>query len=294
MLLSFTFCGTCAICKRGHYSHCSDFNPHNFGGPHPVFSSGAEGASSAPDISGAFFGQSSFASLSIVKSKSVVNAKGLVKDKEELALFAPLGCGIQTGSGTVVNVAQAGPDDTICILGLGGVGLSAVMSAKLRGCRRIIGVDRVEARLKLARELGVTDAIDGSKLGDKSLVDAMREASDGVGPTITIDTTGAPPLIRAAIQAAANRSKVIQVGSAPFDFKLEIGVFDFMCRGVQYIGAIEGQAHAPEYVPKMIQWYREGQFPIDRMVKFLPAEEFERALHEMHDGTTIKPVLRWS
>jgi Zn-dependent alcohol dehydrogenase len=76
---------------------------------------------------GVFFGQSSFSNLSIVKKSSLVNVSNIVKSEEELKLFAPLGCGIQTGAGTVDNLAGAGPKDTVVILGLGGVGLAAIM-----------------------------------------------------------------------------------------------------------------------------------------------------------------------
>ena len=79
----------------------------------------------------------------------------------------------------------------------------------------------------------------------------------------------------------------------PFDFELKINVFNFMMRGVQYMGAIEGQAYPKEFVPKMIQWYREGRFPIDKLIKTFPAGQFQTALHEMHDGSTVKPVLLW-
>ena len=292
VLLSFAFCDKCEVCKAGHRSHCLTFNELNFGGPYRDFS--FKSKDGEPDIGGSFFGQSSFSSLSIVKQCSVVNAKGLVKDKTELQLFAPLGCGIQTGSGTVINAAQATPEDTICILGLGGVGLSAIMGAKIQGCKTIIGVDKVESRLKLAKEFGATHVIDGSKLPEgKSLGDAVKEYSDGIGPTITIDTTGAPPLIKAGVEFTRNRGKIVQVGSSPFDFKLEIETFSFMVAGKQFIGAVEGHAYPKEYVPKMIQWYREGRFPIDRLMKFLPADDFEQGLKEMHEGTTIKPVLLW-
>jgi Zn-dependent alcohol dehydrogenase len=246
------------------------------------------------DIHGAFFGQSSFANLSIVRQCSVVNAKDLVKDKKELQLFAPLGCGIQTGSGTVINAAKAGPNDIVCILGLGGVGLSAIMAAKIQGCRGIIGVDRVRSRLALAKELGATNLIDGSNLpSGKSLTDTIRDMAEGLGPSVVIDTTGVPALIQAGLESARQMGRVVQVGSAPFEFNLEINVFSYMMRGVQYLGAIEGQAYPPEFVPKMVQWYREGKFPIDKLVKFMPAEEFEKALEEMHSGTTIKPILTW-
>lgn len=280
VLLSFAFCNDCAICKAGHYSNCNNFNELNFGGPFKNFALASKGGE--PEIGGAFFGQSSFASLSIVRECSVVNAKSLVKSKEDLQLFAPLGCGIQTGSGTVVNAAKAEQKDVIVILGLGGVGLSAVMGAKVQGCRSIIGVDRVASRLQMAKELGCTEVIDGSKIGDKmKLEDAIKEAAEGVGATIVVDTTGAPPLVNAGIASLRNKGRYYQVGTTPFDFKLEQNMFEFMVAGKSVNGAIEGEAYPPEYVPKMIGWYREGKFPFDRLCKFMKADEFEQALKEM-------------
>ena len=292
VLLSFTFCNKCAICRAGHFSHCMEFDELNFGGPYNVF--GHESSGDHADISGCFFGQSSFAQLSVVKQSSVVNVKDHVKDKKELQLFSPLGCGIQTGSGTVINVAEATAQDVVAVIGLGGVGLGAVMGAKIQGCRMIIGIDRIEPRLQLATELGCTHTIDGSKLGDKTLAQAVQEVADGIGPTITIDTTGVPVLIQAGVEFTRKRGKILQVGSAPFDFNLQIPLFNFMTTGKQLIGAVEGGAYPPEYVPKMIQWYREGKFPIDKLMKFIPAEDFEQGLQEMKDGSTIKPILVWS
>lgn len=292
VLCSFAYCNSCEICKAGHFSNCNSFNELNFG-PCPVFHLASK--SGEPEVGGGFFGQSSFANFSIVKQCSVVNASGIVQDKKDLQMFAPLGCGIQTGSGTVVNVSGAGPNDAICIMGLGGVGLSAIMGAKIMGCRMIIGIDKVPSRMKLAQELGVTHVIDGSKLDEgKTLGDVVKEIADGVGPTITVDTTGAPVLMDAGMAFTRNRGKYIQVGSPPFDYQLSsVNGFQFMVAGKQWIGAIEGGAYPPDYVPKMIQWYREGKFPVDRLIKLMPADEFEQALHEMHTGETIKPILTW-
>lgn len=254
VLLSYAFCKECGLCKSGCHSNCMRFNELNFG---DVCRSFGEKSSkeNSEDIGGAFFGQSSFGSMSIVKECSVVNAKNLIKNVDELKLFAPLGCGIQTGSGTVVNCAKAGPDDIICIMGLGGVGLSAIMGAKVQGCKTIIGIDRVQSRLNLAKELGATHVIDGSNLPEgKEIHDVIMDYSDGLGTHITIDTTGAPPLIRAGLAFTRNRGKYIQVGSPPFDLKVEVEAFSFMISGKQYTGAIEGQAYPPEYVPQMIKW----------------------------------------
>ena len=253
VLLSFAFCDRCEICKSGHRSNCISMTELNFASQNTIFSGTSEGGKL--DISGSFFGQSSFASLSVVRQCSVVNVKGIIKDRKELELFAPLGCGIQTGSGTVINAAEATPQDSIVVMGLGGVGLSAVMGAKIQGCSTIIGVDRVESRLKLAKELGATHKIDSSKLPKgKQLGDVIKDLTSGVGPTITIDTTGVPTLINAGVEFTRNKGKIIQVGSSPFNFKLEIEVFSYMLTGKQFFGAIEGSAYPPEYVPKMIQW----------------------------------------
>lgn len=242
VLLSFAFCNTCDLCKAGHHSHCNDFMPLNFGDVNRSFGSGA----GKDDIGGCFFGQSSFGSLSIVQQCSVVNAKDLVKSKEELQLFSPLGCGIQTGSGTIVNAAQATPQDSVVITGMGGVGLSAVMGAAVVGCKTIIGIDIVESRLKLAKEMGATHVINSKNLpAGKELADVIKDMTDGLGPSISVETTGVPALISGAIGWTRNRGKIVQVGSAPFDFKLEISVFEFMASGKQFLGAIEGQAYPP-------------------------------------------------
>lgn len=293
VLLSFTSCGSCACCKAGHLSVCPDFNPLNFGCEHKTFS--AKHINNGNSLAGRFFGQSSFAEYSIVSERSCVNVKGLVNDKKELALFSPLGCGIQTGSGTVINRAKAQPSDVVAVIGQGGVGLSAIMGAKIAGCRIIIGVDRVQKRLDLAKELGATHVVNTADLPEgKTVVQAVQEISDGVGPTITVDTSGVPPLIKAGVEWTRPHGRIIQVGSAPPDFKLEISVFEFMVSGKEYIGAIEGDSIPSEYVPKMIEWYRAGKFPIDKFIKFLPADKFGDALHEMHTGVTVKPVLLWS
>jgi Zn-dependent alcohol dehydrogenase len=286
VLLSFDFCDECALCKTRHWSNCTNSLPLNFG-PHRIFklasTASADDKGAAPGVGGHFFGQSSFAHFSIVKQASVVNVKGLVQDKEELQLFAPLGCGIQTGSGTVLNVAKAEPTDAICIMGLGGVGLSAIMAAKNSNCRIIIGIDRVEQRLALAKDLGATHVLNSSALppGRKSLTEAIRALSDGVGPTITIDTTGAPSLIIEGMHFTRNCGKYIQVGAAPLDLTLSsVNVFEFMNSGKQWIGAIEGSAYPREFIPEMIRWYRDGNFPFDRLMKKIPAHDFEQALQE--------------
>ena len=192
VLLSFNFCGTCAICKDGQPSKCLGFGPANFGAAKVFYCKDSTNGSA--NTIGSFFGQSSFASYSIAAENSVVNAKNLIKSVDELKLLAPLGCGIQTGCGTITNYAKPQPSDSVAIMGLGGVGLSAIMGAKLAGCRTIIGIDKVESRLALAKELGATHVVNTNGMTDLSnLVSEVQKATDGHGSSITVDTTGVHP-----------------------------------------------------------------------------------------------------
>lgn len=128
VLLSFDHCGQCESCLDGHPAYCTTFVPLNIFCVPDVFKS-EDGQS----IAGKCFGQSSFAALSVVKEASILNAKELVRSKEELQLFAPLGCGVQTGAGAVLRIAKPEKRDRVVVLGLGGVGLSAVLvSCSLR------------------------------------------------------------------------------------------------------------------------------------------------------------------
>lgn len=264
----------------------------NFGNK-PVFKSANPDDTS--DIAGQFFGQSSFAQYSVAKQNSVVNVTDLVQSKEELQAFAPLGCGLQTGAGTVVNVLKATEKDAIAVLGLGGVGLSAIMAAKLSGCRTIIGIDRVPGRMHDAMTLGATHVIDTTKLPDgKTLIEAAREICEDAGPSMTIDTTGVPALIMAAIEMTRKGGKIVQVGTTPPDFQVELPAFLFMNSGKSYIGAIEGNSISSQFIPKMIGWFREGKFPFDKLVKLMPAEDFQKGIDEMHTGETVKPIITWS
>jgi len=123
VLLSFASCSSCYICKDGYPSYCASFGELNIVANEPHFKL----QSSNSTVGGGFFGQSSFSNIALVRQDSVVNVKGIVKDEEELKMCAPLGCGIQTGSGTILRAAHARPEDTVVVVGLGGVGLSAIL-----------------------------------------------------------------------------------------------------------------------------------------------------------------------
>ncbi|KAK7223391.1 hypothetical protein V2G26_011394 [Clonostachys chloroleuca] len=291
VLLSVAFCGRCTSCQSGHPAYCVSSFELCFNDCGPAYTRGTEFAEGdGGPVAGGFFGQSSLGNLAVVKENCIVNMSGVVKDREELKLFAPLGCGFQTGAATISILTQAKPSDSVAIIGLGGVGLASIMAAKIIGCKQIIAIDRVEEKLRRAKELGATVLINNEKY-PAGLSEAVRTTTNGAGSSITIDTTGALPVIQQALDMTSVLGKMVLLGMS--GASIEVDITKFKMTGKTLLGSVQGDAVASVYVPRMIQWYREGLFPIDRLIKFYRAEDVNLALEEMKVGKTVKPVILW-
>ncbi|KAN0099852.1 alcohol dehydrogenase [Hyaloscypha variabilis] len=286
VILSYMSCGKCYTCNDGHPAYCVDLMTLNFIGEDVYMSE----LSTKHSIGGQFFGQSSFASRTVVKERAVVNLKGIVDNEEDLKMLCPLGCGVQTGSGTMINIGGAKKGDDVAVLGVGSVGLSAVMGAKLQGCKTIVAIDRVQSRLELAKELGATHMINTSDSSVDLVADVLK-ATNGVGVRIALDTTGVQSLARLSFDFVRCHGRILQNGLAKPEDTWDVPMAELMNSGKQIIGAVQGDAVPQDYIPKMIQWFREGKFPINKMVKFYAVQDFQHALEDMRSGRTVKPVL---
>jgi len=167
VVMSFNSCGECANCKAGHVAYCDNFFPRNLKGCRPDGSDTLHGANGR--VGGCFFGQSSFANYALAHKRNTVK----VRKDAPLELLGPLGCGIQTGAGAVLNVLKPEKGSSFALFGCGGVGLAALMGARIAGCDPIVAVDKVSSRLDLARKLGATHVIDASK--EQSPSQALQE-----------------------------------------------------------------------------------------------------------------------
>ena len=290
VILSYDSCGKCVMCETGRPSYCDEGEMRTVLGAE----SNCYVTEAGEEIRGKFFGQSSFASFSIVNPASVVNLRGLVDpaNEHELRLLAPLGCGLQTGAGAVMNSGATRDTDVVVVTGLGGVGLGAIMGAKIAGLKNIIAVDRVKSRLDMAKELGATHVLDTTGMqGDISK--QIQEVVGGERISLAIETTGVPSVMNSAMLSLGTKGKHIQIAPPPSDFHLAIPPSDLFRKSKVIEGSIQGSAVAREFVPKMIQWYHGGRFPLDKFVTFFGASDFAQALQGMEDGTVIKPVLIW-
>lgn len=285
--MSFISCQDCRHCHDSHPAHCPEFVPLNFT-PRPAFTNQKSEA-----VGGMFFGQSSFANYSVVSETGLLNAKDLIQSEDELKLFAPLGCGIQTGAACVTNIMQAGPKTSLMVAGLGGVGLAAIMAGKVAGCQHIVAVDRVQSRLDLAMELGATSAIDTSKIGLETLPAEVKKHTGNFGATHVLDTTGVNKVQEAAYASMSTGGQLILVGVSSNDGPFTMTSNQIMGEAKSIRGSLMGDSVSADFVPKMIDWYRAGKFPIDKLIKYVEAEKWEAALESMHTGETVKPVLIW-
>ncbi|KAG6364325.1 hypothetical protein INS49_005925 [Diaporthe citri] len=286
VLLSFSCCKECYNCKFGAPSYCVKWGLINFSGSRDAFSS-SESGTPGESVGGSFFGQSSFARLTKVKETSVVKVTTLLENDNDLKVLASFGCGIQTGAGTITELANAQPADTVAVLGLGAVGLCAIMGAKIRGCKTIIGVDRVGSRLELAKSLGATHVVNTGEIKG-TLIEEIRGLTGDAGTTITVDASGAVPLIQQGVEFTANQGKMILLGIPPMDATLQITLVPYTMSGKSIFGSMEGG-----YVPELVKWYKAGNLPVDKIVKLYPAEDYLKAIKDMEDGVTVKPILVW-
>jgi aryl-alcohol dehydrogenase len=281
VILSQAFCGTCVYCRTGDVTACEQSMALGLGGRRSDGSSSIHDAAGAP-LSSGFLGQSSFARYALAREANVVTLT------EELPweIAAPLGCGVQTGAGTVLNVLKPSPSDSIVVFGAGTVGLSAVLAARHAGCSTVIVVDVIPSRLALGLELGASHAVDASATDH---VEQIIELTSG-GAAFAIEASGAPAAGPAAVASLARRGTCALVGAPPFGTKIEadwIGIVS----GRTLLGAVFGGGHPAATVGKLLEMRRGGNLPLEKLVSTYPLAAINEAIKDMEAGSTVKPVL---
>lgn len=278
VIMSYPLCGHCENCVSGHPAYCKFNMELSFAGVR------LDGTNAYKDnVHGHFFGQSSFAKYSVATERNIVK----VPDDVPLELMAPLGCGFQTGAGAVLNSLKVRSGESIAIFGTGAVGLAAVMAAKIAGASTIIAVDISEERLKTALELGATHVINGTKEDTKKRILEITSR----GPDYIIELTGRPNMLEMANEAISQLGTVALIGAAPFGVKAPIDMMTLL-NGRTIKGIVQGDAVSKVFLPKLIQFYKDGKFPFDKLIKFYAFEEIEQAFEDSKKGITVKPILR--
>ena len=282
VIVAFPFCGECPNCKAHMPAHCLHSRELKSNGTR------ADGSTlmsrdGAP-IYSAFFQQSSFGAYAIANERWVVN----IRKDAPIERLGAMACGVQTGAGAVLNCMKPASGDSIAVFGVGGVGLSALMAAKIAGCDPIIAVDVHDSRLALARELGATHTINHA--GGEDVVGAIRRIT-GHGVRFSVETSAIPAVLREAIEVLMPLGTCVLLGSARkgTDASFEM---PFLQDGRTVRGVVQGWSEPEVFLPQLVDLMMDGKFPVDRLMTFYDLADINRAAEDATTGRTIKPVLR--
>jgi aryl-alcohol dehydrogenase len=281
VVVSFPWCGTCPNCRKQLEAYCYDSRKLKMSGTR------ADGSTllrqgEAPVYS-AFFQQSSFATYALANERYVVK----VRPDAPLDVLGPFACSIQTGAGAVLNTMRPQGDEPFAVFGVGAVGLSGLMAAKIAGCDPIIAVDIHENRLALARELGATHVINHSSHAE--VVSEIRRLTNG-GVQFSLETSAVPSVFREAIESLMPNGTCVLVGSARSGVDVSIEM-PFLQDGRVVRGVVQGESRPKEFIPRLVDLMMAGRLPVERMMTHYELADINRAAADAATGATIKPVL---
>ncbi|ASK31864.1 alcohol dehydrogenase [Chryseobacterium sp. T16E-39] len=279
VVLTFGYCGGCGNCENGLPAYCENAVQLNMGGSRPDGSHPHH--NHGMTLHGNFFSQSSFATYSIATEKNVVK----VPHDAPLELLGPLGCGIQTGAGAIINSLKVTPGKSVVISGAGAVGLAGVLAAKICGATTISVIDINAERLQLAKELGATHIVNSKEVDvTKTLLEIVPS-----GFHFAFDTTGRNEIVNAILASLRSLGICGIVGISKHPLELDMN--SFMLKGLKLKGIIEGDSVPDDFIPSLVQLYQQGKFPFDKLIKTYAFKDINQAISDTQKGDVIKPVL---
>jgi len=276
--LSFPSCGRCQPCRQGAPANCAHRSELSFGACR------LDGSSAYSDgVHGHFFGQSSFSRFTLASERNTVR----IPEDMPWELVGPLGCGLQTGAGAVLNSLRVRPGESLAVFGTGSVGLAAVMAAKVAGAATVVAVDVIETRLALAAELGATHTVNART---DDVADRLRQIHPG-GFDYVLEITAQPQLLALAVELLAPMGVAALIGGAPAGTTATINMRSLLAGGRMLRGIVQGDSVPQIFIPKLVELYRSGRFPIDRLVRTYEFADINQAFADAAQGTVVKPVL---
>jgi aryl-alcohol dehydrogenase len=285
VVIGWPSCGTCRHCRDGEPRYCDRLGEALCGGHRLLGPRAGQSALHRPEgeLHSHFFGQSSFATYSLTWADALVP----VPADAPLELLGPLACGIGTGAGAVFNTLRPGLGTSLVVYGVGAVGLAAVMAAALSPATTIIAVDRHPQRLALARELGATHTIDA---GTTDPVAAVHEICGGPADH-ALECTGVIAVVRQAVDSVGMLGTCVLIGGAPAGAEFSVDHLTTLW-GKRIVGTLGGSGRSATLIGGLIELYRQGRFPFDRLVRWYDLDRIEDALADARSGQVLKPVLR--
>ncbi|OBI65979.1 S-(hydroxymethyl)mycothiol dehydrogenase [Mycobacterium sp. E796] len=267
-------CGQCRACKRGRPHLCFD----TFNAAQKMTLT--DGTELTPAL-----GIGAFADKTLVHSGQCTK----VDPQADPAVAGLLGCGVMAGIGAAINTGAVTRDDTVAVIGCGGVGDAAIAGAALVGARQIIAVDTDNTKLDLARKFGATHTINAREF---DVVKTIQDLTDGFGVNVAIDAVGRPETWQQAFYARDLAGTVVLVGVPTPDMRLEMPLVDFFSHGGSLKSSWYGDCLPERDFPTLIDLYLQGRLPLDKFVsERIGLDDVEEAFHKMHGGKVLRSVV---
>ncbi len=274
-------CGRCYFCVRGAMHLCLLGNGVATG----VLPDGGTRLSRDGAVVYRGVGLGGFAEQVVAPSSCAVK----VPDDTPLEVACLLGCAVQTGVGAVLNTAKVGVGDTVMVLGLGGVGISAVQGARLAGASRIVGVDPVAARREQSLAFGVTDLLDPST---DDVASVAFDLTAGIGLDHAIDTAATPASITSGLMAVRAGGSVTIVGVPAFTDQVEMPVIAWALAEKKVTGSFLGSSNPHFEFPRLLALWRSGRLDLEHMVTATRSlAEIPAAFDDMQAGRGLRTVI---
>jgi len=267
-------CGQCRACRRGRPWYC--FNTFNASQKMRL----TDGTELSPAL-----GIGAFADKTLVHEGQCTK----VDAGADPAVAGLLGCGVMAGLGAAINTGAVERDDTVAVIGCGGVGDAAIAGARLVGARTIIAVDVDAKKLDLAREFGATHTVNAR---EADVVEAIQELTEGNGADVVIDAVGRPETWKQAFYARDLAGTVVLVGVPTPEMRLDMPLVDFFSRGGSLKSSWYGDCLPERDFPTLISLDQQGRLPLDKFVtERIGLDGVEEAFHRMHSGEVLRSVV---
>jgi alcohol dehydrogenase len=285
-------CGICAQCGVGRPALCAPGGESNASGAllggYRRLSHGAgspRGTDSGAGPLNHHLGCSAFAEYATVSERSLVRVDPTLA-WQEAALF---GCAVITGAGAVINTAGVPAGASVAVVGLGGVGFSSLLAAHASGARRIIAVDRLPDKLRLARELGATHCVDAT---GADAVEQVRVLSDG-GVDFAFEMAGSVAALDLAYRVTARGGMTVTAGLPNPSAHWSLPAVSLTAEERTIKGSYVGSSVPSRDIPRLIELFRAGRLPVDRLLsEQIPLEAINEALDRLALGQSIRQVIR--
>jgi S-(hydroxymethyl)glutathione dehydrogenase/alcohol dehydrogenase len=275
-------CGKCRFCVEGQPGMCTEWVMYNMMGTLP---GGAKRLHKGDQELNHFFCQSSFAEYAVVHERTAIK----VPQDAPLDVVCLLGCGTTTGIGSVLNRAKLKSGESIVIYGCGGVGLSAVLGARLAGAGKIIAVDMLDRKLEKAKELGADFVINATQEDPPQRVMEIT----GGGADYSVECIGNVDVMAQAFASIHNAGTCVVAGMAPIDKVIPIASFELLM-GKTLTGTLQGNIRPPVDVPKYVDLYMGGKLPIDKLItRSYSLDSINEAVLALEKGEVIRSVIRF-